>query len=128
MKTRECREGAAEDEEKHGDISSSRVDEDSMHLTSFDDLAEPLALPICRVDALVNKGVKAPKPCLSPVKMRTSPSASGLLPTGSAFVLLGASFPHSLFRGASLKRSGRGSSERQKISHSPSTTVSGIRR
>ena len=70
--TRERTEGAAADEEKYGDISSSRVDDDPMHLTSFDDLAQSSGLPVCRDDALVNEGAEALKPDLSLVEMRAS--------------------------------------------------------
>ena len=38
-------------------------------------------LPRCD-DVLVDKGAVAPKPCLSPVEMRTLTAAGGLLPTG----------------------------------------------
>ena len=66
------------------DISSGRV-YDSMRLTSFDDqeYIEPPALP-CRDNALINQGHEVPKPCLSPVEMRKSTPAGGLLHAGSA--------------------------------------------
>ena len=55
-----------------------------MCLTSFgDDSAGPLALPH-REDALVDKGLAAPKSCLSPVEMRTLTAAGDFLATGEA--------------------------------------------
>ena len=56
-----------------------------MYLTSFgDDSTEPPALPCCRDDALVDKGAKASKPCLSPVEMRTLTAVGDLLPARTA--------------------------------------------
>ena len=56
-----------------------------MCLTSFgDEFTGPPALPCTRDDALVDNGVAAPKPCLSPAEMRTRTAAGGLLPTGKA--------------------------------------------
>ena len=49
--------------------------------TSFIVKAEPPALP-CRDDVLVENSAAAPKLCLSPLEMRTSTAAGGLLPTG----------------------------------------------
>ena len=45
--------------------------------------AEPSALPRWD-DVLVDKGAAAPKPCLSPVEMRTLTAAGDLLPAGKA--------------------------------------------
>ena len=84
-KTRKRTEDAAADRAKHGDSSSAKkADPDPMCLTSFgDDCTEPPALPY-RDDAIVDKGAAAPKPCLSPVEMRTLTAAGGLLPAGTA--------------------------------------------
>ena len=72
-KIRKRTEGAAADRAKHGDTSSARVDHEPMRRASFgeEDSTEPPALPICKDDALVGEGFEAPKPCLSPGKMRT---------------------------------------------------------
>ena len=51
--------------------------------TSFGMKAEPSALP-CWDEVLVDKGAAAPKPCLSPVEMRTPTATGGLLPAGIA--------------------------------------------
>ena len=69
---------------KTGDNSSAQVDPDPRCLISFgDDSAEPLPLP-CRDDVLVDKGVAAPKPCISAVEMHTLTATGGLLPAGTA--------------------------------------------
>ena len=55
-----------------------------MCLTSFgEDSTGPPAVPCSRGDALVNKGTVAPKPCLSPVEMRTLTAVGSLLPAGT---------------------------------------------
>ena len=60
-----------------------------MCLTSFgDDSTEPLALPPCRDNAMVDKDAAASNPCLSLVEMRTSTAAGGLLSAGTAFTSL----------------------------------------
>ena len=81
-KTRESTEDFAQDG-IFGDISSDRV-HDPMRLTSFDDkdYTEPPALP-CRDGALVNQGHEMAKPCLSPVEIRKSSSASSFLHAGA---------------------------------------------
>ena len=66
-------------------LPANQVDPDQMCLTCFgDDFTGPPALPCLENDALVDNGVAAPKPCLSPVEMRTRTAAGGLLPTGNA--------------------------------------------
>ena len=66
----------------HGDsFSANRVDPDPMCSISFGVKAEPLAFP-CRDDVLVENDAAAPKLCLSPLKMRTTTAAGGLLPIG----------------------------------------------
>ena len=84
-KTRKRTEGAAAaDRAKYtGDSSSTnQVDPDQIICsTSFGMKAEPPALP-CRDDILVDEGAPAPKPCLSPVEMRTLTTADDLLPAG----------------------------------------------
>ena len=82
-KTRESREDFAPDG-RSGDISSDRIYY-SMRLTSFDDqeYIEPPTLP-CRDDAPINQAHEVPKPCLSPVELRKSTPAGGLLHAGSA--------------------------------------------
>ena len=80
-KTRTRIENVAADRVKSGDNSSAQIDPDTMCLASFgDDSTGPPALPCFRNDALVDKGAVAPKPCLSPVEIRTLTAAGGLLP------------------------------------------------
>ena len=81
-KTRERTEDAAAAvQAKHGD-SCKRVQAGPTSSTIFGKKAEAPALP-CRDDVLIDiKGAAAPKPCLSPVEMRTLTAAGGLLPTG----------------------------------------------
>ena len=104
-KTCERTEDAATDRVMNGDNSSAQVDHDPMCLASFrDDFSDSLALPR-RDDVLVDKDASAPKPCLSPVEMRTLTAAGGLLPAGSApTARCGPSFPDRFFMGASVKR------------------------
>ena len=86
-KARKRTEGAAAaDRAKHtGDSSSAkRVDDGPTSLTSFGKVVEPSPARPCRNDALVDKGAKAPKPCLSPAEMRTPPATGGRLPSGTA--------------------------------------------
>ena len=56
-----------------------------MSRTSFGDeeFTEPSALTKCSNDALVDEGVEAPKPRLSPVEIRTPTPPDGLLPAES---------------------------------------------
>ena len=81
--TRECTEGAAAAVQvKYGDsCSAKRVQASPTSSTSFSMKVEPPALPR-RDDVLVGIGPAAPKPCLSPVEIRTPTVAGGLLPTG----------------------------------------------
>ena len=83
-KTRECTEGATKAvQAMHGDgFSANRVRANPKTTsTSFDLKAEPAALP-CRDDVVVENGAAAPKSCLSPLEMRTTTAADGLLPGG----------------------------------------------
>ena len=85
-KTRKRTEDAAADQAKHGDSCSSKsVDTGPpMWLASFgDDSTEPPALP-SRDDAMVDKGVTVPTPCLSPVEMPTPTAAGDLLLVSAA--------------------------------------------
>ena len=78
----------------NGDSSSARVDGGLTSLTSFGIIkAEPLAPEKSIVDALVDKGAEAPKPCLLPVKMRTPTAAGGSLPAGTASTAMRTIFP-----------------------------------
>ena len=92
MKTRECMEGAAADDEKYGDLASVRVDDDPMRLTSFGNQEFTELSPASEKgigDALVNEGAEVPKPYLSPVEVRILTSAAGdSLPAGSALTTL----------------------------------------
>ena len=68
-----------------GDNSSVKVGTDPTCLTSFGDDSTGLPTLSCwRYDALVDNSAGAPKPCLSPVEMRTRTAAGGLLPAGTA--------------------------------------------
>ena len=57
---------------------------------------EPPAHPR-RDDVLVDKGASAPKPCLSPVEMRTLTAAGDLLPAGTASTTMKTIFSRSIF-------------------------------
>ena len=84
-KTRERMEGATTAVQAvHGDsCSANRVDPGPKTTsTSFGVKAEPPPLP-CRDGVLVENGAAAPKSCLSPLEMRTTTAAGGLLPTGN---------------------------------------------
>ena len=68
-----------------GDNSSAEVDPDPICLASFgEDKTGPPVHPCTRDDALVDNGAAAPKPCLSPVEMRTLTVDGGLFPAGKA--------------------------------------------
>ena len=75
---------------KHGDgCFADKVDPDLMCLTSFgDDSTEPPTFLPCRDDAMVDRDTVAPKPCLSPVEMRTSTAAGSLLHAGTALTAI----------------------------------------
>ena len=75
----------------HGDSSSAnRTDPDPMCSTSFGEYCtgHP-ALP-----ALVDNGAAAPKSCLSPLQMRLSTTARGLLPAGETSTATKTTFDH----------------------------------
>ena len=82
-KTRKRTEGAAKAvQAKHGDsCTAQRVQDGPKISTCFGVMAEPPALP-CRDDVGIKNGAAAPKSCLSPLEMRTTSAADGLLPTG----------------------------------------------
>ena len=84
-KTRERMEGAADAvQARHGDIcSAKRVQASPTRSISFGMKAEPPALPR-RDDVLVDKGAAVPKPCLSPVEIRTRTAAGVLLSASTA--------------------------------------------
>ena len=84
-KTHERTEGTATAiQARHEDsCSAKRVQSGPTRSTSFGMKAEPPVLPRWN-DVLVNKGAAAPKPCLSPVEMRTPTVAGGFLPAGIA--------------------------------------------
>ena len=79
-------ENTVADQAKHEvSCSASQVDPDQMCLTSFgDDSTGPPALPCSRNATLIDKGAAAPKPCLSPMEMRTLTVTCGLLSAGTA--------------------------------------------
>ena len=128
MKTRARIDDGVTDE-KTGNISSARVDDETMSHTSSGNLefTEPSAITKCSYDALVDKGAEAPKPRHSPMEMcMLTPTAGGVLHAGSAYKTQGTIFPpYNLFFGASEKQSRRGILERQYTRHSPIATVSG---
>ena len=83
-KTCERMEGAAKAvQAMHGDSFSANRSQAGPKTTStsFGVKAEPLAL-LCRDDVVVENGATAPKSCLSPLAMRSTPAAGGLLPAG----------------------------------------------
>ena len=85
-KPRERTEGATTAvQATHGDsFSANQVDPDPKPSTSFgDDFAGPPALPHSKDDALVGNGAAAPKSCISPLEMRATIAAGGLLPAGT---------------------------------------------
>ena len=97
-KTRMRTEDVAGDRVIIGDSTSAQLDPDPMCLISFgDDSTGPLALPCSRDDALVDKGAATPKPCLSPVQMRTLTAAGGLLPAGTASTAMKTTFSRPRF-------------------------------
>ena len=112
MKTHERTEGTVADDEKYGDISSARVDDDIMRFISFGDqkLTEPsVAFTVSNHGALVDDGAEAPKPRRLPVKMRMLTPTSGLLHTGSASTPRRNIFqPQPLPRGFREPRRGKG--------------------
>ena len=79
-KTQKLLEGAAADDDKYGDTSSARVDDDSIRLTSFGDqeFSNPLLAPKKSIgDALANEGAAVPKPHFPPVEVSMLTSAAG---------------------------------------------------
>ena len=82
-KTRGRTEGAAAAvQAKHGDsCSAKRVQAGPTSSTTFGMKAEPPALSRSD-DILVDIGAAAPKPCLSPVEMRTLTATGDLVPIG----------------------------------------------
>ena len=96
-KTYKRAEGAVADQAKHGDsCSEKRVDMSPKSSTNFGITAKPPALPR-RNDVLVDKSTAAPKPCISPVQMRTITAAGGLLPAGTASTAMRTIFPRPHF-------------------------------
>ena len=110
-KTRERTEGAATTvQSMHGDnCTAKKVRDGPKTSTSFGMKLEPPALPY-RDEVLVENGDASPKSYLSPVEMRKSTSAGGLLHAGSASTneAQGSNFPPQLiswsFRETSEKK------------------------
>ena len=95
-KTHKRTEDAVADRVMNGNSSTARrVYDGPTSLTSFGRIAESPALPF-RDDVLVDKGAEAPKPCLSPVEMRTQTAAGGLLPAVTASIAMRTIFPRPL--------------------------------
>ena len=97
-KTRERTEGAAKAVQMiHGDsFSANRIDPDPMCSISFGVKVEPPALP-CRDNVSVENRAAAPKSCLSPLEMRTTTAAGGVLPTGETSTPTTPTFDRSTF-------------------------------
>ena len=95
-KTRERTKGAAKAAQAmHEDnFSANRVDPDSTCSTGFGVKVEPSALS-CRDDVVVENGAATPQSCLSPLEMRTTTAAGGLLPTDETSTALSTTFDHS---------------------------------
>ena len=87
-KTRERTEGAANAvQAKHGDsCTAQRVQDGPKTSISFGMKAEPPVFP-CKDDGVVENGAAAPKSCFPPLKMRSTTSAGGLLPTSEASIV-----------------------------------------
>ena len=97
-KTRKRMEDVAADRVISRDSSSVHVDPDPTCLISFgDDSIGPPAFLCSRHDALVDKGAAAPKPRLSPMKMRTLTAVGGLLPSSTAYTAMRTIFLRPLF-------------------------------
>ena len=96
-KTRKHAEGASTvDRVVNGDSSSARVDGEQTSLTYFGMIAEPSALTY-KDNALIDKDAEVPKPCLSPVEIRTPTVAGGLLLASTASTAMWTIFFHRLF-------------------------------
>ena len=83
--SRKRTEDGAADRGMAGDSSSARANDGPTSLTSFGMIAKPPSPETSVGDALIYRGAEAPKPCLSPLEMRTPTAASDLLPAGIAF-------------------------------------------
>ena len=92
-KTHERMESAASSDERFGDISLIRVNDEPMNQTSLGGVTGPSALTIFSDDTLADEGTEAPKPRLSPVEMRTSTTTGDLQHAGSASITLGTIIP-----------------------------------
>ena len=68
-----------------GSCTAQEVQDGPKTSTSFGMKTEPPALP-CRDDVLVENGGASPRSCLSPVEMRKSTPAGGLLHADSASI------------------------------------------
>ena len=99
IKTRKRTEGVATAvQAMHGDsCSANRVDTDPMCSTTLGgDSTGPSALPCLGDDALVGKDAAAPKSCFSPLKIRSTTAAGGLLTTGETSTALSITFDHAI--------------------------------
>ena len=97
--TKACKrtKSAAADRAKHGDSSSTQVNDGPTNLTSFDNIAKPLSAPgKCIGDVLVHEGAEAPKPHLPPLEVYIlSSTAGGLLNAGTASITMRTIYPPS---------------------------------
>ena len=89
---------------RHGDsCTAKRVQDGPKNSTIFGVKAEPPALP-CKEDVLVDNGAAAPRPCLSPLEIRTPTATSDLLPTDKTSTVTRTTFHHCLFGSVRRKR------------------------
>ena len=125
MKTREHLEHAAADDEKFGDISSARVNDDPMGCTSFGDTAESSAPENNIGDALLDQGAKCQSRSVPRRDLHINTHrwlTARRLSLNNAKVYLP---PTTFFLGASVNRLKRGMLVRQHASYSPSTNING---
>ena len=81
----------------HGNsFSAKSIQDGPKGSTTAGENVEPPALP-CRDDVVVENGPAAPKKCLSPLEMRTTTAAWGLLPTDKTSTATRIIFDHSTF-------------------------------
>ena len=92
-KTRDRTEGAAKAvQAMHEDsFSAKRTQDGPKSSATFGEKVQPLALS-CTDDVSVENGAAPPKSCLSPLKMRTTTTTGGLLPTGKTTTAAWATF------------------------------------
>ena len=106
-KTRQRTEGGAKAvRAMHGETFSAKgIHDGPKRSITFGENVEPPALS-CRGGVVIENGTAAPKSCLSPLEMRTTTAAGGLLPNGKTFTATWTTFdqPTLWFRLAEEKK------------------------